>query len=97
MKKDIHHIHDKTYRSFFENILINVNDYSKKDLVTIQNTISAIFLLDQKVDSKEFVDRAALVATQFSLLSKEHKLKIKDWLDHIIKEPIRQVVIDLIE
>ena len=81
----------------FQYILINVNAYSKEDLIAIQNTISAVFLLDQKVDSKEFVDRATLVATKFNLLTQEHKLKLKDWLDHIIKEPLRQPVIEIFE
>lgn len=81
----------------FKYILINVNDYSKEDLIAIQNTVSAVFLLDQKIDSIEFIKRAALVATEFRTLSAEHKLKLKDWLDHIMEEPIRQVVLNLLE
>jgi len=81
----------------FKYILINVNDYSKEDLVAIQNTVSAVFLLDQKIDSIEFIERAALVATEFKALSEEHKLKLKDWLDYVIEAPIRQVVLNLLE
>ena len=81
----------------FKHILINVNDYSKEDLIAIQNTVSAIFLLDQKIDPIEFINRTALVATKFKLLSDEHRLKLKDWLDHVIEEPIRQKVLDLLE
>ncbi|MEG2546587.1 MAG: transposase, partial [Niameybacter sp.] len=65
--------------------------------IKIQNTVSAIFLLDQKIDSVEFIERAALVATEFNTLSDEHKLRLKDWLDHIIEDPIRKVVLDILE
>lgn len=81
----------------FKYILININDYSKEDLIAIQNTVSAVFLLDQKIDSQEFINRAGLVATKFKTLSEENKLKLKDWLDHIIEEPMRQVVLNLLE
>ncbi len=81
----------------FKYILINVNGYSKEDLLAIQNTVSAVFLLDQKIDSIEFIEKAALVATEFKALSEEHKLKLKDWLDHVIQEPFRHVVLDLLK
>lgn len=80
----------------FKYILINVNNYSKEDLIAIQNTVAAVFLLDQKIDSVEFVKRAAVVATEFNHLTEEHKLKLKDWLDHIIKDPIRKEVLNLL-
>ncbi|MEG2198109.1 MAG: hypothetical protein RSC14_12700 [Niameybacter sp.] len=41
----------------FEYVLINVNGYSKETLVEIENIVSAIFLLDQKVDAEEFIKR----------------------------------------
>ena len=54
-------------------------------------------MLDQKVDSIEFIERAATVAKDFNQLSKEHKLRIKDWLDNIIEEPVRHFVLTLME
>ncbi|MEG0502591.1 MAG: Rpn family recombination-promoting nuclease/putative transposase, partial [Cellulosilyticaceae bacterium] len=81
----------------FKYILINVNAYSKEDLIAIQNTVAAVFLLDQKIDTIEFVERAAIVATEFNELTEEHRLKLKDWLDHIIEEPIRQKVLNLLD
>ena len=81
----------------FNYILINVNAYSKEDLMKLQNTISAIFLLDQKIDSKEFLNRAGIIGNEFNLISNAHKLKLTDWLDHIMNDPTRQTAIDLIQ
>ena len=81
----------------FSYILINVNQYTKEDLLAIQNTVSAIFLLDQKIDSLEFLNRIALIATEFHSLSEKHRLKIKDWLDNIVDDPRKKDFISLID
>ena len=81
----------------FNYILINVNAYTKEDLMRLQNTISAIFLLDQKIDSNEFLNRAGIIGNEFNLISNAHKLKLTDWLDHIMNDPTRQTAIDLIK
>lgn len=81
----------------FNYILINVNAYSKEDLIKLQNTISAIFLLDQKIDSNEFLNRAGIIGNEFHLISNAHKLKLTDWLDHVMNDPTRQTAIDLIK
>ena len=60
-------------------------------------TISAIFLLDQKIDSNEFLNRAGIIGNEFNLISNAHKLKLTDWLDHIMNDPTRQTAIDLIK
>ena len=63
----------------------------------LQNTISAIFLLDQKIDSNEFLNRAGIIGNKFNLIYNAHKLKLTDWLDHIMNDPTRQTAIDLIK
>ena len=65
-------------------------------LVEIENIIAAIFLLDQKIDSEEFVKRAAFVATEFQNLQEEHKLRLTDWIDYTIAEPVREGVIEML-
>ena len=79
----------------FEYILVDVNSYTKETLVQIENVVSAIFLLDQKIDSIEFVKRAAIVAKEFDNIQIEHKLKLTDWLDYTIAEPIREAVLEM--
>ncbi|MGL5676406.1 MAG: Rpn family recombination-promoting nuclease/putative transposase [Cellulosilyticaceae bacterium] len=79
----------------FEYILINVNKFKEEDLMAIENVVSAIFLLDQKVDAKEFVRRAANVVKEFQQMPAEHKLKLIDWIDHTVENPIREEVIKL--
>lgn len=71
------------------------NKYSKQDLMAIENIVSAIFLLDQKVNAKEFVKRAGAVAKEFDRLPASHKLKLIDWLDHTVQDPIREKIIGL--
>ncbi|MGL5676991.1 MAG: Rpn family recombination-promoting nuclease/putative transposase, partial [Cellulosilyticaceae bacterium] len=79
----------------FEYILIDVNKYSKEQLIEIENIVSAIFLLDQKVDMEEFIRRAALVATEFENLKDEHRLRLTDWIDHTIAEPVRESILEM--
>jgi len=79
----------------FEYALINVNKYSKEDLMAVENIVSAIFLLDQKVNAKEFVRRAGAVAKEFDRLPATHKLKLIDWLDHTVQDPIREKIVEL--
>lgn len=79
----------------FEYILINVNNFAEEDLMRIENVVSAIFLLDQKINAEEFIRRAGNVAKEFEAIPQEHKLKLIDWLDHTVEDPVRKEVIKL--
>lgn len=54
----------------FKYELVDVNhEYTKEELIENKNITSAIFLLDQKVDPLEFIDRLKVVALEFNKLT----------------------------
>ena len=79
----------------FEYVLININKYSEEQLMKIENIVSAIFLLDQKIDAEEFVKRAGRVAKEFENLKDEHRLRLTDWIDQIIVESKSKSLVEL--
>ncbi|MEG1637297.1 MAG: Rpn family recombination-promoting nuclease/putative transposase, partial [Cellulosilyticaceae bacterium] len=83
------------YAINFKYALINVNNYSKENLIEIENIVSAIFLLDQKIDAQEFIKRAAVVATEFENIPEEQKLRLVDWLDHTTEGTVREAVLKM--
>ncbi|ONI44201.1 hypothetical protein AN641_01115 [Candidatus Epulonipiscioides gigas] len=64
----------------FKHVLINVNKYKKEELIELNNTISAIFLLAQDVGYSEYFDRVKIIDNKFTRLKKSHKLWIENWL-----------------
>ena len=64
----------------FEYILLDVNRFDKEELIRKQSIASAIFLLDQKIDVIEFLDRIATVAEVFNTLTDKEKLELKNWI-----------------
>ncbi|MGL5150161.1 MAG: Rpn family recombination-promoting nuclease/putative transposase, partial [Clostridium sp.] len=56
------------------------NDYSKEDLISSKNVTSAIFLLDQKIDAIEFLQRIKAIALFFDALTDVEMKSIKNWI-----------------
>lgn len=87
----------KDYIVNFKYHLINVNDYTKENLLELKNTIASIFLLDQHIDRQEFILRAGALSDIYKSLSSIHQLKIKDWLINTLKEDCAEDVLVALE
>ncbi len=73
----------------FEYILIDINRYKKEELMQLGNVVSAVFLLDQKVDIEEFINRVKDIAVGFNDLNGDQKLLLKHWLKNTLSEEIK--------
>ncbi len=72
----------------FEYLLLDVNRYGKSELIEKQSIASAIFLLDQKTDVVEYLNRIATVAQEFNKLTDKEKLELKNWIRITDKEKL---------
>jgi hypothetical protein len=78
--------------------LFDVNhQYTKEDLIKNNNITSAIFLLDQKVEPLEFLNRLKAVALEFNRLTDREKTIIKNWLRNTVDETIARNVVEILE
>lgn len=69
----------------FKYDIIDVNhDFSKEELEKSKNVSSAIFLLDQKIDAIEFMNRIRVIALYFDNLSKEEMKSLKHWIKNTV-------------
>ena len=74
---------------FGDNILdfkyefLDINTYTKEALYSNKNISSAIFLLDQNIDVKEFYTRLSDIILNFNNLKSEEKLQLKHWLTNV--------------
>jgi hypothetical protein len=73
------------------------NEYSKEELVKNKNITSAIFLLDQKVEPLEFLDRLKTIALEFNKLTDREREILKHWLRNTVDETIRENVVKILE
>ena len=85
----------------FEHILIDVNRYNDVELYEIGNMISSVFLLEQKVDSQEFIKRFYKLVHFLKALSPEQWARFKRWIINIIipkfGEEVREKLDKIIE
>ena len=82
----------------FKYQLFDVNhQYTKEELIKNNNITSAIFLLDQKVETLEFFNRLKAVALEFNRLSDREKTILKHWLRNTVDENIRENVVEILE
>ncbi|MEG0502750.1 MAG: hypothetical protein RR525_11055 [Cellulosilyticaceae bacterium] len=58
---------------------------------------SAIFLLDQKVDYEEYMNRLATIVKAFNKLTPEEKLELKNWLANTLSEGIKDVALSILD
>ncbi len=73
----------------FEYILIDINKYEKEELMELKNLVSAVFLLDQKVDIEEFISRVKDIAIGFNNLTKEQKMMLRHWLRVTLSDELK--------
>lgn len=66
-------------------------------MIKNNNIISAIFLLDQKVDPLEFLNRLKVVAVEFNRLTHREKTILKNWLRNVVDETIERNVVEILE
>lgn len=77
---------------FEENILnfkyqfLDVNKYDKEELYEHKDMTSAIFLLDQNINTVEFYNRLKNIIISFNKLSEKEKLQLKQWLINVNTE-----------
>ncbi|SHH49671.1 hypothetical protein [Clostridium grantii] len=65
----------------FEYSIFDVNNkYNKEDLIRNKNITSAIFLLDQKIDAEEFIERIKDIALFFANLTDKDRMVLKHWI-----------------
>ena len=81
----------------FEYVIIDVNRYKKEVLLEKESISSAIFLLDQKVDYEEYVNRLATIVKAFNKLTAEEKLELKNWLANTLSEEIKGVALSILD
>ncbi|MEG1001117.1 MAG: Rpn family recombination-promoting nuclease/putative transposase [Cellulosilyticaceae bacterium] len=81
----------------FEYVLLDVNRYAKEVLLEKESISSAIFLLDQKVDYEEYMNRLATIVKAFNKLTPEEKLELKNWLANTLSEGIKDVALSILD
>lgn len=81
----------------FEYILIDINKYEKEELMELKDIVSAVFLLDQKVDVEEFISRVKDIAINFNSLTEEQKMILRRWLRMTLNEELKDKLGESIE
>ncbi|MCR1951624.1 Rpn family recombination-promoting nuclease/putative transposase [Clostridium sp. DSM 100503] len=75
----------------------NDEKFNKENLVISQNVTSAIFLLDQKVDALEFLERIKVIALYFNSLSETEIKAIKNWIKNTVVKELADSAIKILE
>lgn len=73
------------------------NNYTKEELIMNKSMTSAIFLLEQKIDPQEFLDRIKTIALFFDNLSEKEKQVLKHWLKNTVEQEIADKAIMILE
>ena len=81
----------------FEYLLLDVNRYGKAELIEKKSIASAIFLLDQKTDVVEYLNRIATVAQAFNKLTDKEKLELKNWIRNTVQEEIAEQAVEILD
>jgi len=72
------------------------NNYTKDELIENNNMTSAIFLLDQKIDPSEFLERIKAIALFFNNLTQKDKILIKHWIKNTVEEEMAETAINIL-
>lgn len=75
----------------------NDEKFNKENLVISKNVTSAIFLLDQKVDALEFLERIKVIALYFNSLSESEIKAIKNWIKNTVVKELADSAIKILE
>ncbi|MEG1411706.1 MAG: hypothetical protein RSD36_17875 [Terrisporobacter sp.] len=73
------------------------NDFSKEELLESKNVTAAIFLLDQKIDAIEFLQRIKAIALFFDSLTNTEIKAIKHWIKNTVEERLAESAIKILE
>jgi len=73
------------------------HEYAKEELIKNKNITSAIFLLDQKVDPLEFMDRLKSIALEFNKLTVTQKMILKHWIRNTVDETIAEDAVKILD
>ncbi len=73
----------------FSYFLIDINRYTEKELLDIANLVATVFLLDQKQDEQQLLNRLKALLNTIKKLTPEELNLLKNWLINIVpsKEP----------
>ena len=75
----------------------NDEKFNKENLIANNNVTSAIFLLDQKVDAEEFLQRIKVIALYFNSLSSDEIKAIKNWIKNTVVKQLADSAIEILE
>lgn len=82
----------------FKYELFDINhEYIKEELIKNNNITSAIFLLDQKVDPLEFMDRLKSIALEFNKLTVTQKMILKHWIRNTVDKTIAEDAVKILD
>lgn len=81
----------------FKYNLFDVNNkYLKEELVKNKSITSAIFLLDQKIDPKEFLDRIKTIALFFDGLDEKELQVLKHWIENSVEDRLAKEAVKIL-
>lgn len=73
------------------------NEYTKEELIENKNITSVIFLLDQKVEPLEFIDRLKVVALEFNKLTDSQKMILKHWIKNTVDKTMAENAVKILD
>lgn len=73
------------------------NGFTKEQLVNSKNITAMIFLLEQKIEPIEFLNRIKQIALFFDGISKEEMLAIKHWIRNTVQDDLANTAIKILE
>lgn len=82
----------------FQYDLIDINNgFTEEELIKSKNVSAAIFLLDQKIDAIQFLQRIKAIAIFFDALSEVEMRAIKHWIKNTIDNQLAESAIKILE
>ncbi len=84
----------------FEYDVFDINNdkkLTKEKLIDLKNVTAAIFLLDQKMDAMEFLERIKVIALYFNSLNDTEIKAIKKWIKNTVVNPLAESAIKILE
>jgi predicted transposase/invertase (TIGR01784 family) len=82
----------------FEYSIFDVNNkYTKEDLIKNKNITSAIFLLDQKIDAEEFIERIKAIALFFANITEKDRMVLKHWIGNTSEPQIAEIAKNILD
>lgn len=72
------------------------NKYTKENLLNLKSMTSAIFLLDQKIDPQEFLQRIKAIALFFNGLNEKELQALKHWIKNSVEERLAETAIEIL-